>query len=190
MPVGKLDSLEGLRGLIHSAHEAEQGKTEGALENLETQPWSSIPNSPWTLTLSMPLITCTSGTSGISCHFPQLWHQRSSDLPEGVTESQGPVCGLPRDKQWSLRCQSQGSQNRAPFSTHCEDLDPESYPAPSKRKEKEKSYGACHCCISQSRRAVCWGSISYWMLGLTLTVGSPLSSQVPNEVKISTFPLS
>ena len=38
MPVGKLDSLEGLRGLIHSAHEAEQGKTEGALENLETQP--------------------------------------------------------------------------------------------------------------------------------------------------------
>lgn len=38
MPVGELDSLEGLRGLIHSAQEAEQGKTAGALENLETQP--------------------------------------------------------------------------------------------------------------------------------------------------------
>ena len=65
-------------------------------------------------------------------------HQRSSDFTEGVTAGQGPVCGLPRDKQQSLRCQSQGSQNLAPFTTHCEDFDPESYPSPSKRKEKER----------------------------------------------------
>lgn len=35
MPVVELDSSEGLRRLIYSAHEAEQGKTEGALAGLE-----------------------------------------------------------------------------------------------------------------------------------------------------------
>lgn len=41
----ELPSSQGPGKLIHCAHEAEQGKIEGALEDLETEPCSLIPNS-------------------------------------------------------------------------------------------------------------------------------------------------
>lgn len=87
------------------------------------------------------------------------------------------VSGLPREKeQWCLRCQGQGSQNLAPYLIRCEDFDPDFWLLPSKFKEKAHGCGTWQFCISWSKRAACWCSISYWMLRCTRTDRAPLNS--------------